>query len=151
MRLIINFKRGQYSPVKDEFKALYTKVFKWNKFKEGWYGKTGFVKATEKMEPGMPVILNVECKDEIGQNIKSFCDDDSHKIDYIEVQDFSLAGTPQLLPVEIIESEHVLPKEEKKIVPYVPWMCPEHKYDYWQYRKEQLLNSWYPNFKVVWQ
>lgn len=34
MKLIIQFQKGQYSPIKDEFKAIFSKVFKWDRYKE---------------------------------------------------------------------------------------------------------------------
>ena len=149
MKLIIEFKTGQYSPVKDEFKGLFSKVFKWDGYK-AWKGKTGRVEATEKMEPGTSHIFHVECDENIGKKLTDFCNNENHKIKCDEVQTFIPSGMPQLLPVEIEISKPLLVKEEKEVAPEFPWICPEYNYDLWKYRKEQLLNEWNPEHKIIW-
>lgn len=148
MKLIIQFNSGQYSPVKNEFKGLFSKVFKWDGYK-AWKGKSGFVEATEKMEPGMPHTFNVECDENIGKKLKDFCDNEIHKISYTEVQEFITFKVPSLLPEDEIPIKYITTKEENKTILEYPWMCSEYNYDLWTYRKAQILNS--PDFKVDWK
>ena len=147
MKLIIQFQKGQYSPIKDEFKSLFSSVFKWDRYK-GWRGKTGFVEATEEMKTGNPITFKVECPQDIYNKLKSFCD--LYFIQCIDVQDLNPYTTPQLLPTEVISPEPKVVEDYIKSPPDYPWMCPEYNYTLWNYHKEQLLNEWNPDFKVIW-
>ncbi len=147
MKLIIIFNRGQYSPIKDEFKGLYTKSFKWKG--DGWYGKTGSVVPTEKMEPGSPITFHVECADKLAKTIIDFCNSDLHKIAYDEVESFDVSESiPQMFPTDTVEPK--ITNEEPKIEEF-PWMYFHYHYNLWEYRKEQLMSEWNPEFKVTWK
>jgi len=82
-KLIINFRHGEYSKNKDVFKAIFSGKYKWDG-KQGWYAKDGFVKASQKMESGMPVTFLV---DTIFPHLfKVFCE--VNNIDFKEVNSF---------------------------------------------------------------
>ncbi len=70
-KLIIFFNRGQYSPVKDEFKKIYSSKFKWDR-KQSWVGKTGYVKASKKMESGEAITFLIECDDKLTDKFFEF-------------------------------------------------------------------------------
>lgn len=143
MKLILSFGRGQYSPIKNDFKSIFSEKFKWDG-KKGWYGKDGFVEATEKMETGAPVIFMIECDTLLGTKFSLFAT--KHNIIHLEVQDFSefnpdpeqqILPSAQEQPVSRPTMSHNIP----------PWEFGE----FWKYQKNALLSGWNLNFKVVWK
>lgn len=124
MNLKLSFAFGQYSPHKDEFKKIFSDKFKWNRIK-GWHGDSGFVEATEKMEPGAPVVFDVKCSNEIGEAFKMFC------------KNYNISL--EILP----EDEQPEPIEQFEL----PWNPGEFD----KYHRQELLNSWDPEFKVKWK
>lgn len=99
MKLIIFFKKGEYSPIKDKFKAIFAGKYKWDG-KQAWVNKKGFVKATQKMESGFPVKFIVECDIELKNKFFEFCN--VYKIEISEVESFD--------NVNVIEAKIEKPK-----------------------------------------
>lgn len=112
MKLILKFRAGQYSSLKDSFKTLYAgqNKFRWVSVKDGWFGKDGYVKSTQKMEPGAAMTFLVECDevlmrkfigyDELQNNVMvhvpGFCD--TNKIQYEKVDNFDNVVPPKVQP-----------------------------------------------------
>jgi len=82
MKLLIHFFTGQYSSLKVNFKAIFSKKFKWNG--SGWYGNGGYVEPTEKMETGMAVTFRVDCQDDLGIVFAGFCKDNAVKFEAVD-------------------------------------------------------------------
>ena len=55
---------------------------------------------------------------------------------------------PQMFPLDTIAPKI---NSHSIIVESYPWMCIDYHYNHWEYRKEQLISNWNPNFKVVWK
>ncbi len=101
MKLIINFKAGEYSKNKDTFKAIFQGKLKWNG-KSAWEKKTSYVKATQKMESGAPVTFLVDT--EFADKFIEFCK--SYGIEYKEVNSFDSITVKEVIE-ERIEGLHV--------------------------------------------
>ncbi len=84
-KIIINFHKGGYSSRKDEFKKIFAGNFRWNG-KQAWVGRTGYVKASKKMESGEAITFLIECNDKLTDKFFEFSK--SNKIDCKIAKDF---------------------------------------------------------------
>ncbi len=101
MKLIINFKAGEYSKNKDTFKAIFSGKLKWNG-KSAWEKKTSYVKATQKMESGAPVTFLVDT--DFADKFQKFCEE--HCIECKTVDSFDNITVKEVIE-EKIEGLHV--------------------------------------------
>ena len=124
MNLKLSFNSGQYSPHKDEFKKIFAGQFQWNRVR-GWHGDLGFVEATEKMEPGAPVVFDVRCSKEMGEVFKTFC-------------------------TQYSVSFEILPEDEKP-EPIEQFELPWNPGEFDKYHRQELFDAWDPDFKVIWK
>ena len=97
MKLIIGFAKGEYSSNKDEFKKLFSGKLKWVGPKDGWYSEDEYVRASQKMVPGMPVTFLIECDEKLKAKFEIFCTE--HKVILKHVQNFDT--------ITIINTENV--------------------------------------------
>lgn len=101
MKLIIDFKRGEYSPLKDEFKKIFKGKFKWDN-KQAWVSKEGYVKASKKMETGEAVTFLIECDEKMREKFANMCA--QFKVSLRDVQSFDDISIIEVKEEAVIEN-----------------------------------------------
>lgn len=85
MKFFINFKVGEYSPIKDDFKKCFAGILKWDN-KQAWTNKTEYIRASKKMETGQAVKFFLNVEEKIAKRLEEFCE--ANKIDMEKVESF---------------------------------------------------------------